>query len=137
MQREVRPLNQSPVAFETDRTASIGLAGKGAQRAVEFLRLHASVDADRTDVVAVKSFRQSSQHGLTGVGRDAVDDQLASRDTKRDQGPVLEQPDGPPYEGVDDGAKRGMSARVHRIAMERNGQVDEELTQFTRQTTGL
>jgi hypothetical protein len=133
MQREVGPLDQLPIPFEANRTASIGLTGERAQRAVEFLRLNASVDADRTDVMAVKSLRQSSQHGLTGVGRDAVDDQLASRDTERDQGPLLEQSDGPAHESVDHGAKRGMSARVHRVAMKRDGQLDEELTQLTRQ----
>jgi hypothetical protein len=83
----------------------------------------------------VESFGQPSQHGLIGVGRDAVHDQLAARNTKGNDRSVLEQPAGTIDDRINNRAERGMPARVHRIPMERDGQLDEELTQLTRQNT--
>jgi hypothetical protein len=137
MEYEVRPLQQPSIAFETDRSASIGFTGERAQRAVELRRLHTAIDADGSNVMAVKPFGQPAQHWLTGVGRDAIDDQLAAGDTERDHRAVLKQPASPAYDRVDNGAKRGMSARIHRVSMKRDVQLDEKLTQLTRQNTAL
>jgi hypothetical protein len=104
---------------------------------VELLRLHASSDADSADVMAVESFGQPPEHGLIGVGCDAVHDQLASRNAKGDHRSVLEQAVGTMDDRIDNGAERGMSARIHRISMKRHGQLDEKLAQRTRQNTAL
>ena len=137
MQREVGPLEEPAVAFETERPASIGFTRKGAQRMIEFLRLNSTSDAHGADVMAVESFGQSPEHGLIRVGRHAVDDQLAARNAEGDHPSVLEQPARPIDDRIDNGAKRRMSARVHRITMQRDGQLDEKLAQLTRQNTAL
>jgi hypothetical protein len=137
MEGEMRPLEQPSIAFETERAAPICFTGKRAQRVVELRRLHTAIDADGSNVMAVKPFGQPAQHWLTGVGRDAVDDQLTAGHTKSDYRAVLKQPASPAYDRVDNGAKRGMSARIHRVSMKRNGQLDEKLTQLTRQNTAL
>ena len=49
-------------------------------------------DADRTEMMLMQGFGESTQDRLAGIGGDAVDDQLMTRDAKGERRPALQEP---------------------------------------------
>ena len=70
---------------------------------------------------------------LGRVGADTFDDQLAPRHAQRDRPAVQKEALGAPDDPVDGWLERGMAGRVHRVLVESNRQVDQELAQVARQ----
>ena len=117
---------------ERQRAVAIGLTRQRAQRDADFGRLQAAQQAHGAEMMAMQPFGEPPQHGLLRVGRHALDDQLMPRDAERDQGAVAHQALGMPRDGLGRRSERGVPLRVHRVPVQRDGQLDEEIREVAR-----
>src|SRR5262245_32340484 len=85
----------------------------------------------------MQPLRQATKYGLIRVGGDIVDEQLTSCDTDGDRGAIVQ-------EGLDAARdcfhrwfERGMASRVHRVSMERNRQLEEEVVDVAGESDAL
>ena len=85
----------------------------------------------------VQPVGQAPQYRLIGIRRHAVDDQLPPGDAEGDRRPVLEQPIGTTNDVLDRRTKGRMPARIHRMSMQRDGQLDEKVAELTRQNAAF
>ena len=119
-------------ARERQRTVAIGLGGERVQRDAHFGRLEALEQADRTEMMAVEDFGKTTQHRVLGVGRDAFDDQLMPRDAKGNQGAIAQQALHLPRHPLGRGPERGVAQGIHRVLVQRDRQLDQQLGELTR-----
>ena len=117
---------------QRQRAVAIGLAGQRPQGNAHFLRLQAAQHADGAEMMAVQPLGEPAQHRVLGVGRDAFDDQLLPRHAERDQIAVAEQALDVPGDASGRGPEGRMPLRVHRVLVQRDGQLDEELGEVAR-----
>ena len=135
LQFDVRPLRN--IWFEAQRPFTIGLSGQCTERLAKLVRIHAAHDADRADVMLVQGVRETTQDGLIGIRRHAVDDQLPARHAKRDLWTTFKEVFRSTDHRFNGGNERWVSRRVHRLAMQGDRELDEELVQVTRQRCPL
>ena len=62
------------IGLQAKRSLTVGLGGQRTQCLAQFLCVHAGHEADRADVMLVQGVRETTQDGLIGIRRHAVDD---------------------------------------------------------------
>ena len=123
------PLEHPVGAGHSERTVAIDFGRQRAQRESHFIGLQAPRQADGAEVMAVEPLGQAAEDRMIGVGRDAVDDQLAQSDSEHQDRPRLEQPPGSTRDGGGGGLQRRVPARVHCMLLHGNGELHQEFAQ--------
>ena len=119
--------------MEAERTVAVGFSRERPEGVADLGGLDAAHHADGAEVMAMQAFGQPPQDGLIGVGRHALDDQLPAGDAEGDRGAIQQEPLGVPHHRRHGRLERRMAARVHRVPMERDRELHEELAQIPRQ----
>ncbi len=135
LQFDVRPLRD--ICLEPQWPVTVGLCGQCTERLAKFQGVDAGHDADRADVMLVQRVRETTKDGLIGIGRDTIDDQLAARNAEGDVPTIRKELFAAPEDRFNGRNEGRVSGRVHRLAMQGDRELDEELVQVTRQRSPL
>ena len=81
----------------------------------------------------MQAFGEPPQQRLIRIGRIAFDDQLTPGDAKGDERAIGQQRLGTPGDRLDGRLERRVPARVHRVLVQRDRELDEELAQLARE----
>ncbi len=77
------------------------------------------------------------EDGVPGIGRDALDDQLIARDAQRQLAPLREQRFEPARDALGRRDERRVAAGIHRVLVEGDRELAEEVGQIARQRRAL
>ena len=81
----------------------------------------------------MQALGEAPQDRLLRIGGDAFDDELVPGHAQRDALAAFKQPFGTAHDGSRRRLKRRMSGRIHRVLVQGDRQIDEELAELARQ----
>jgi len=106
--------------------------GERLQHVGHFGHTHAAVERHGAEMVAMQTTGELGKEGVLCVGGDTFDDELLARHAQRERRAFLEQVLGTPGHPRRGGRERGVPLRIHRVLVQRDGQLDKEVGQLSR-----
>ena len=133
MQAHVGPHRQLVRGQKPKRAFPIAVDGEGAQGGCDLRSVDPARQAHGTEMVPMQALGETPQHWLPGIGGDALDDELVPGHAKRYALAVLQEAAGPTHHRPRRGLERRVTRGVHRMLMQCNGEIDEELAELARE----
>jgi len=114
-------------------SGAIGLHGQRLQHVGDLSHAQAAMERHGAQMVAMQSPGELGQQRVLRVRGNAFNDELLPRDPQRERGAIFEQTLRAPRHPPRRRSERGVSLRIHRVLVERDGQLDEEVGQLSRE----
>ncbi len=116
---------------ETERlTAPIGVDGENPQHIRYLGDAQPAVERDGAQVMAVQAAGELGEQRVFRICGDPFDHELVARDAQRERGAFFEQVLGPSGDAERRRLQRGVPLGIHRVLMEGDGKIDQEVGEF-------
>ncbi|MGH7719869.1 MAG: hypothetical protein ACREON_13630 [Gemmatimonadaceae bacterium] len=103
----------------------------------DLLLANAPDEPHGADLAAVQPEREVAEHGIGGVGGDAVHDELGAGDAEGQRGALDEQCRDPPAQGAHGRGQEGVAVRVDGVLVGTDRELDEEIRELPREARDL
>ena len=128
------PARRQRVRVEPDRDAISPRVDRERRHKVGQLRaLHAALELDRADVVAMKAERELVEQRMIRVGGDALDHELPARDADRQHRVFGEQAEQGARDGVDCAVEERMAGGIDRVLVHGDRKLDQKVAELARE----
>ena len=108
--------------------------GERLQHVGDFGHTQAAVERHGAEMVAMQTTGELGKEGVLCIGGDAFDDELLARHAQRERRALLEKMLGTARHPSRRRRERRMSLRIHRVLVKRDGQLNEEVGQLSRES---
>ena len=123
---------------QTERlSGQVGLLRHQDERFVQLIALQPAAERDGAQMMPVQPCREVLEHRVSRIGRDALDDELLSRHSNRERALLAQQRLDPADDALRGRLEGGVPARIHRVLVERDGELDEEVGEVARECCAL
>ncbi len=112
---------------------AVGVDRQCPQHVRHFGGLDAPAKRDSPQVVPVEPPGKVPQHGMLGIGRHPLDDELLARNAQRQGRAVFEQETRSPADGGRGRSEGRMALGVHRVLVQGDRQFDKKIGEVARQ----
>ncbi len=134
MQSDVIPRPELLRWSEAERIArALGIDRERPEHIGNLCGAETAMKGDRAQVMAMQATGELGEYGVFGVGGDAFDDQLLPCYAQRESRPILEQTLGAASHPRRRRGKRRVPLRIHRMLMEGDRELDQEIGQLPGQ----
>ncbi len=138
MQSDVIPRPELLRWSQAERIAgALRINRKCPENIGDFCSAETAMKRHRAQVMAMQATGELGEHRVLGIGRHAFDDQLLSCYSQRESRPLLEQTLCAASHPGRRGGERRVTLRVHRMLMEGDRELDQEISQLTGKSCSL